>query len=123
MRRTAWGAGASSVRSKRASARILCCTIAAIIVSWPISPDLSIRWRFMWMGSLLGRKLGNRIGIMPIKDLEQKTAVVTGGASGIGLAIAEELSRRGCHLALVDLQPERLRSAQQRLVTDKQRVT
>ncbi len=54
---------------------------------------------------------------MPIKNFEQKTAIVTGGASGIGLAIAEELSRRGCHLALVDLQPERLRSAQQRLAT------
>jgi short-subunit dehydrogenase len=54
---------------------------------------------------------------MPIKDFEQKTAVVTGGASGIGLAIAAELSRRGCRLALVDLQPEQLRSAQQRLAT------
>lgn len=60
---------------------------------------------------------------MPIKDFEQKTAVVTGGASGIGLAIAEELCRRGCHVALVDLQPERLRSAQQRLAAANRHVT
>jgi short-subunit dehydrogenase len=75
------------------------------------------------MGSLSGRKFGKQISKMPIKNFEQKTAVVTGGASGIGLAIAEELSRRGCQLALVDLQPERLHSAQQRLSATNQRVT
>ncbi|MDB5395510.1 MAG: ephD [Rhodospirillales bacterium] len=35
--------------------------------------------------------------------LEGKTAVVTGAASGIGRAIACSLGRRGCHLALADL--------------------
>ena len=35
--------------------------------------------------------------------LEGRTAVVTGAAGGIGRAIAVSLARRGCHLALVDL--------------------
>jgi monooxygenase len=36
-------------------------------------------------------------------ELRGKTAVVTGAASGIGEAVAEELARRGCELALVDV--------------------
>jgi len=35
--------------------------------------------------------------------LENRTAVVTGAASGIGRAIAFSLARRGCNLALADL--------------------
>jgi NAD(P)-dependent dehydrogenase (short-subunit alcohol dehydrogenase family) len=35
--------------------------------------------------------------------LKDRTAVVTGAASGIGQAIALALSRRGCHLALADI--------------------
>ncbi|MEM9696081.1 MAG: SDR family NAD(P)-dependent oxidoreductase, partial [Myxococcota bacterium] len=38
----------------------------------------------------------------PSFGYDGKTAVVTGAASGIGKAVAEALSRRGCHLALVD---------------------
>jgi len=36
-------------------------------------------------------------------DLRDRTAVVTGAASGIGRAIALSLARRGCHLALADV--------------------
>jgi NAD(P)-dependent dehydrogenase (short-subunit alcohol dehydrogenase family) len=36
-------------------------------------------------------------------NLAGKTAVITGAASGIGRAIACSLARRGCHLALADL--------------------
>lgn len=35
--------------------------------------------------------------------LHEKTAVITGAASGLGRAIAVALSRRGCHLALADV--------------------
>ena len=35
--------------------------------------------------------------------LSNRTAVITGAASGIGRVIAVTLARRGCHLALADL--------------------
>src|SRR5437763_399942 len=35
--------------------------------------------------------------------LSNRTAVITGAAGGIGRAIAVSLSRRGCHLALADV--------------------
>jgi len=38
-----------------------------------------------------------------MKNLRNKTAVVTGAASGIGRALAIGLAREGCHLALADL--------------------
>src|SRR5256885_1696775 len=60
---------------------------------------------------------------MPIRSFDNKIAVVTGGASGIGLAIAERLGSLGCHLALVDIHADRLRSAKQRLDNIGQMVT
>ena len=43
---------------------------------------------------------------MKVKD---KVAVITGAGSGIGRAMALSLARRGCHLALADINPEGLR--------------
>lgn len=40
-----------------------------------------------------------------------RTALVTGGASGIGLACAELLAARGARIVLADLDPERTRDA------------
>jgi NAD(P)-dependent dehydrogenase (short-subunit alcohol dehydrogenase family) len=36
-------------------------------------------------------------------DLQDRVAVVTGAASGIGRALAGELASRGCHLAIADI--------------------
>lgn len=40
-------------------------------------------------------------------DVEQKTAVVTGAASGIGRALVTALSKRGCRLVLADMDTDR----------------
>jgi len=44
-------------------------------------------------------------------DFRQKVAVITGGASGIGLATAKQLAARGATLVLVDMQASALGAA------------
>ena len=39
-------------------------------------------------------------------ELEHKTFIVTGGASGIGRAIVEELLADGANVAVCDMNPE-----------------
>jgi NAD(P)-dependent dehydrogenase (short-subunit alcohol dehydrogenase family) len=46
-------------------------------------------------------------------DLNGKTAIVTGAASGIGLGIAKALAGAGMNLVLADLRPDRLVTARQ----------
>jgi NAD(P)-dependent dehydrogenase (short-subunit alcohol dehydrogenase family) len=48
-------------------------------------------------------------------DLSGKTAIVTGGASGLGLSIAEALVENGAHVALFDLDQHGLEEAAHRL--------
>lgn len=46
---------------------------------------------------------------MTTTDLEGLTALVTGGASGIGLAVASLLAERGARVAVLDLDPASLK--------------
>lgn len=46
-----------------------------------------------------------------LTNFEGKVAVITGGASGIGLALAEALARRGAKLVLGDVEPGALDAA------------
>lgn len=43
-----------------------------------------------------------------MKDLQDKVAVITGAAGGVGSALASGLADHGCHLALVDISEDAL---------------
>ncbi len=58
-----------------------------------------------------------------MRNLRGKVAVVTGAASGIGRALAQELSAKGAHLALVDLDASRLDEVAAELDVPGQRVS
>ncbi len=46
-----------------------------------------------------------------MRDLTRRVAVITGGASGIGLATAHALARQGVRLVLADIEPDTLERA------------
>lgn len=48
---------------------------------------------------------------MTLDDFKGKTAVITGGASGIGLALAHRLGRDGAHIVIGDIEAEALDKA------------
>jgi len=43
-----------------------------------------------------------------MKEFRNKLAVVTGGGTGMGRALAEMLSAQGCHVAICDVSPENM---------------
>ncbi|MBN9200286.1 MAG: 3-hydroxybutyrate dehydrogenase [Microbacterium sp. SCN 70-18] len=49
------------------------------------------------------------------QDLEGRRALVTGGASGIGLACAEEFARRGAHVTIADRNADAAHAAAERV--------
>jgi NAD(P)-dependent dehydrogenase (short-subunit alcohol dehydrogenase family) len=57
-----------------------------------------------------------------VRPLEGKNAVVTGGASGIGLAVSERLARDGANVAIFDLDAPGAQQAADRLTASGQTV-
>ncbi|CAG2150174.1 SDR family NAD(P)-dependent oxidoreductase [Cupriavidus numazuensis] len=57
-----------------------------------------------------------------LQDFEGKTAIITGAASGIGLALAEALAARGADLALADIDARGLDAARKRLASTGRRI-
>src|SRR5215207_696674 len=55
--------------------------------------------------------------------LVNRTAVVTGAAGGIGRAISRSLARRGCHLALADVNETGLAETAQMAAATGVRIT
>jgi NAD(P)-dependent dehydrogenase (short-subunit alcohol dehydrogenase family) len=73
--------------------------------------------------------MANHQSIQPISDgmearegTAMKTAVVTGGGSGIGRAVADRLRADGYHVATIDLNPSDNEFAQTADVTDRAQV-
>ncbi len=60
---------------------------------------------------------------MAIKDLNDKVAVVTGGGSGIGQALALQLAKKGCHLALVDVNRKGMQETKDKVANKEVEVT
>uniref|UniRef100_UPI003F49A127 SDR family NAD(P)-dependent oxidoreductase n=1 Tax=Cupriavidus necator TaxID=106590 RepID=UPI003F49A127 len=57
-----------------------------------------------------------------LQDFQGKTAIITGAASGIGLALAEALAARGADLALADIDAHGLDAARTRLASTGRRI-
>jgi len=50
-----------------------------------------------------------------MKDFNGAVAVITGGASGLGFALAEEVQARGCKLVIGDIREDALKDAEEKL--------
>src|SRR5512137_1539892 len=50
-----------------------------------------------------------------MKEFREKVAVVTGGASGIGFAMAERFAAEGMKIVLADVEPDALAAAERTL--------
>ncbi|TXM88765.1 SDR family NAD(P)-dependent oxidoreductase, partial [Methylobacterium sp. WL116] len=60
---------------------------------------------------------------MPNWNLENRTALITGAASGIGRALAVGLAARGCNLALADRNVAGLEETERLIATNRVRIS
>lgn len=61
---------------------------------------------------------GDTVSRMPRLDVQGRTSVITGGASGMGAEVARELARRGARVALLDRNAEGLAQVADTLTGD-----
>src|SRR6202044_555361 len=59
-----------------------------------------------------------RDGRVPMKDLRGKVAVITGGASGIGRAVADRAAAEGMKIVLADIEEGPLKAAEDELTSN-----
>lgn len=68
--------------------------------------QVSMAWATLvtlwWAGNIVSRKLA--FGVHREVDLSEEVIVVTGGASGLGLLVAEVYGMRGATVAVLDVQ-------------------
>ena len=51
-----------------------------------------------------------------MKDLRGKTAIISGGAEGIGFGVAQDMGRQGMNVVLADINVEQLQRAEKSLL-------
>jgi NAD(P)-dependent dehydrogenase (short-subunit alcohol dehydrogenase family) len=73
--------------------------------------------------SVFAQLFPNDPGAPAVLTLKDRTAVVTGAAGGIGRGIAMALARRGCHLALADIDATALARTATEIATPGVRVS
>ncbi len=54
-----------------------------------------------------------------MRNFDGKSAIITGGSSGIGLAVAEILASHGAHITLIARDPDRLDSARRKVMDSR----
>src|SRR5215472_18955914 len=139
-----WGA---SARSRARSSQVSCsiCIYPSIRSSWsccsrwPLAPSRASSWRgsitsgSRATGSDSARRSAGIESALPAGDIAEmrseqlfdvrdRIAVVTGAASGLGLAMAEAMAENGAVVAMLDIDPVGLAGAVTRLAKAGHRV-
>jgi len=70
----------------------------------------------MTLAALPGKEEGTAFGVSVYAGIEGRVVVITGGGSGIGLAMARGFARNGAHLMLIDINENAMLLAKRTLV-------